>query len=229
MQHYSNNNIGLIFVILLLFINGAQALECGLGTEPVLKIEYEAEDHAACQDPALAGLPSSAIWGINKSILYQSKSKHKRVSTGKCVAPVEIKHGRTVYRNLNFHQIDIETKDRGYWIDMEQKSGSVRHKINDNVFEVGPEVYTADEYSRFEKMEVLPGYTCGVLPQMPFVPSNMKICATDIGGMRVILYENNHGFVSDHLNWYKATSIEWSCESPSLFDPPEGVDLVTHY
>ena len=229
MQYVFNKQIELLSLTFLLLVGEAQALECGYGTEPVLRIEYEAEDHAACQDPTLAGLPSGATWGINTSTLYQTKSKHKRVTKGKCVAPVGLKAGRTVYRNLDFYQITITTKDRIYWIDMEQKIGSVSHRINDNVFEVGPVSYTADEYAGFEKMEVLPGYTCSVLPQLPFEPSNMKICAADIGGMRVVLYENNYGFVSDHLNWYKAKSIEWSCEKPSIFDPPSGIDWVNHY
>ena len=49
------------------------AISCESDMEPVLKIEYQAEDHMYCKDPSSLGLSSSMPWGINESIIYRTK------------------------------------------------------------------------------------------------------------------------------------------------------------
>jgi hypothetical protein len=216
----------LVLVAAIIQAGMVMALECESGTVPVLKIEYEAEDHASCQDPSLASLPASTPRGITESVLYQTKSQRKRVDRGMCVAPVKVVKGRMIFKNIDHHQIKIVKKNRTYLINMMEKNGSVRTTINDSVYEVGPRAYTSKEYEGFEKMEILKKYHCGLLPPLPYDPSEMKICVADIGGMRVTLYKEYRSYVSDHLNWYKASNIEWVCANPNIFEPPSGVKLV---
>jgi hypothetical protein len=217
-----------VFLTPVIYSDATMALECGSGAEPVLKIEYEVEDRVICQDPSLVGLPSSSTRGVEKSVLYQTKTKRKRVSTGKCVAPVEFKGKRMVYKNLDLHRVKIVDGHRTYNVDVTKKNGSVRHTVRDNAYEIGAKAYTPAEFSKLEKMEVLPGYVCGIAPPLPGDPNNTKICVADIDGMRVFLYKEFRDFFSDHVNRYKATSIEWVCEKSSFFNPPEGVELVRH-
>ena len=228
---YHNKKWILPVIFLSMFQQGqsVKALECEIGTERVLKVVYEVEDHIICMDPSLVGLPSSSTRGIDRSVLYQTKTKRKRIDTGKCVAPVEFKGKRMLYENLDHNQITIKTKNTRTLVNITEKSGSIRYTVNDDVYEVGSDAYTPDEYSKFKKMEILPGYICSVPPPLAGDPNNLKICVTDIDDMKVILYKEFRSYFSDHINTYKATRIDWVCESPSLFDPPEGVDLVKHY
>jgi hypothetical protein len=230
MFHF-NQKITLLSLCFVLFQYSGfvYALECKSGTEPVLKVVYEVEDHVVCMDPSLVGLSSSSTRGIDESVLYQTKVARKRIDTGKCVAPVKFNGKRMDYRNLDYHMEKIVQGNRTYLVNMTEKNGSIRYTVNDDVYEVGTGSYTLKEFSEFEKMEILPGYTCGVLPPLPGDPNNMKICVTDIDEMKVILYKEFKSYFSDHINTYKATSIDWTCENSSLFDAPSGVDLVKHY
>ena len=218
---------GFMYVIVLLTSPAlANALSCNSGMEPVLKIEYQAEDHMYCEDPRSLGLPASTPWGINKSVLYQSKHKKKRVDTGQCVVSDDTKNGLIVYKNKDFHHIDIQTETEQYSIDMPTRHGSVSKTLQNDVNEVKLNAFTKEEYAKFEKMQVLPDYRCGIIPPLEHDPTKMTLCVTEISNMNIILYSESTDILSKHVNWYKAKSLEWICPKKNLFDPPSIVNLV---
>lgn len=202
------------------------AKDCGSGLEPGLKITYEAEDFVICEDPSLAHLPPATSRGISKSVLYQTRTKRRTEVFGQCVRPADLSKRIPVYKNSELHNLNIYTKNKIYSIDMAEKNGSVSTGFHDSIFEVHPEAYSTSDFKQFKRMNILPGYDCGVIPQLPHDPSKMKLCVSDIDGMRVVLYKEHLRIGSDELNWYKATEIQKTCVAKDLFEPPANMDLV---
>ena len=201
------------------------AITCETGMEPVLKIEYQAEDHMYCKDPRSLELPSTTPWGINKSIIYRTNKKHKRVDLGQCVTPDGTNNGLLKYRNLQHKHIWIDSLNKSYSIDVVRGSGSVQYSVSNPVGEVGPYAYTKEEYLSFKKMHVLPGYDCRIIPPFAHDPSKMSVCVTEINNMRIVLYRQFTEILSKHINWYKAKSVKWVCGGANTFEPPEGVNI----
>ena len=199
---------------------------CEVDKEPVLKVEYEAEDHMVCKDPKALNLQPSVPWGINKSVLYQTISKKRRQDTGKCVVESGLANGIFTLNNVDINNLELDFPDHTYSINIVERNGSVRGSLRGYVDEVGSYAYTKKEYAQYERMEVLPNYDCAVIPPLEHDPSKMKICVSEIQNMRIVLYWEFIDIASKHLNWYKATSIEWVCAGKELFEPPSDVELV---
>jgi hypothetical protein len=202
------------------------AADCGSGLEPALKINYEAEDYVICDDPRLANLPPSTPRGIFKAVLYQTRTKRRIEVFGQCVKAADLTKTPPVYKNSDLHNVNLYTNNRVYSIDLAQKNGSVRAGSQDDVFEVHPKAYSASDFKKYKRMKILPGYECGILPQIPHDPSKMKLCVADIDGMRVVLYKELFRIGSEELNWYKATNIQKTCLAKDIFEPPANIDLV---
>lgn len=220
-----------MFYIMALFVSviansSASGISCEVGKEPVLKVEYTAEDHMACKDPKTLNLPPSVPRGINKSVLYQTMNKRRRRDIGKCVIESGLVNGRFTLNNVDVNNLEMDFPDHTYSINMVERKGSVRGSSRGYVDEVGPYAYTKKEYEQYERMEVLPNYDCAVIPPLEHDPSKMKVCVSEIKNMRIVLYWEFIDIASKHLNWYKATSIEWVCAGKELFEPPSDVELV---